>query len=304
MNCTRSSFIFALASAFVTVLAANGERRDAPGAAGDCYTECCGDCKVILYCAVNSEGLGTTSSECTSVTPDGVGGYCCKDVQPSAVTAAPTASDNTGGNPSRSTKAPSSTNRGSGRNSGGTSSGNEGSENSRGENPSESEEIPENSSAGSGPSSTAPSTTTTKSSPGGTLEPTIEVDEDGSACLHADMLRDHDSRDLVHKKHVLTRVLCFSTWDVNESKKRTACATKHHRVIYNGRTLSMAQFCSEPSENRPACTETVAPVNNVLTHLHGHRLVMFRDLTFTHYDSRFPEWAQRLIHRVIEKVRA
>lgn len=72
-----------------------------------------------------------------------------------------------------------------------------------------------------------------------------------------------------------------------------ACATPHHRVYVAGKVVSMKVAC----ESLVRCFVRYGYVNNVMSHLDLYPDIATGQVVFSHFDHRYPEWTQRILHR-------
>lgn len=118
--------------------------------------------------------------------------------------------------------------------------------------------------------------------------------EDSSVCVDERYLiqRGYKSQDYVHQDGPIVPVLCPVIDDL-------PCGTPNHKLRVAGIDVSYKQFCSWKDVQ---CSTDVLKVNSVWSHAwqdtnHAH-------VVLTMYDVRYPEIAQRLLHRAMSRVRA
>lgn len=110
---------------------------------------------------------------------------------------------------------------------------------------------------------------------------------DSRTCLHTALISRAEvpMRHLVHPAHMWAPMLCLKD-------DPDACATQHHQVIFAGQVMSMRKAC----ELHLRCFAKEGYVNSVMSHLDLYSNIESGQLQFSHYDHRYPEWTQRLLH--------
>lgn len=131
-------------------------------------------------------------------------------------------------------------------------------------------------------------------SPGSDSQATPSAsDEDSSVCVDERYLtqRGYKKEHFVHRQGLVAPVLC-------PVLDGLPCGTRYHKVRVNGQAMSYAHLCSTEGVK---CSSRVMKVNSVWSHMWTD--VSHQHVDLTMYDVRYPETAQRLLHRVMRNVR-
>lgn len=118
-------------------------------------------------------------------------------------------------------------------------------------------------------------------------------DEGSSVCVDERYLaqRGYKPQDFVHQDGPVVPVLCPVIDGL-------PCGTQHHKLRVNAIDISYKHLCSRKDVQ---CFANVLKVNSVWSH--AWQDVNHAHVVLTMYDVRYPEIAQRLLHRAMSRVR-